>query len=274
VAHTIDYARPGLLTDLTGVDPAVLAGLPADPVGICRSVTSLILHPMVTGDLVLPASRLEDNQLRPAASIIDALLRLDSAPLDVPRDPDRRVVGTCRHFVIVSCALLRHAGLAARARCGFGTYFRAGLALDHWITEYWHDGQNRWVRVDTQHLEHGFTPRPHDLQPGEFLTGGEAWLAYRSGEADGASFGVDGTENFGPGEIRGNAVRDLAALNKIEMLPWDEWGRMTASYQGETGADYDVLMDEIAAACAADDADAVARLYASADLAVPRKLIR
>ena len=58
------------------------------------------------------------------------------------------------------------------------------------------------------------------------------------------------------------------------MLPWDEWGRMTASYQGETGADYDVLMDEIAAACAADDADAVARLYASADLAVPRKLIR
>ena len=58
------------------------------------------------------------------------------------------------------------------------------------------------------------------------------------------------------------------------MLPWDEWGRMTASYQGETGADYDALMDKIAAVCAADDADDVARLYASEDLAVPRKLIR
>ena len=93
-------------------------------------------------------------------------------------------------------------------------------------------------------------------------------------QAAGASFGVDGTENFGPGEIRGNAIRDLAALNKVEMLPWDEWGRMTASYQGETGADYDALMDKIAAVCAAGDADDVARLYASEDLAVPRKLIR
>jgi hypothetical protein len=274
VPKTGDYAGPGPLTDLTAVDPAALAGLPADPVGICRCVTSLVLHPMVTGDLVLPAERLEDNQLRPAARIIRALLRLDPAPLAVPREPDRRVVGTCRHFVVLSCALLRHRGIAARARCGFGTYFRDGLGLDHWVTEYWRQDQQRWVRIDTQHLEHGFSPRPDDLQPGEFLTGGEAWLAYRAGRVDGASFGVDGTENFGPGEIRGNAIRDLAALNKIEVLPWDEWGRMTASYKGETGAGYDLLIDEIAAVCGADNEDDVARMYASEDLAVPRKLIR
>ena len=39
----------------------------------------------------------------------------------------------------------------------------------------------------------------------------------------------------GPGEIRGNLVKDLAALNKVEMLSWDESGRMTAAYAGETG---------------------------------------
>ena len=87
-------------------------------------------------------------------------------------------------------------------------------------------------------------------------------------------------------------IRDLAALNKTEMLPWDEWGRMSASYRGETGADYDALMDVVAQACAAADksgadeagageagageagADgAAADAYASADLAVPPELI-
>ena len=32
--------------------------------------------------------------------------------------------------------------------------------------------------------------------------------------------------SLGPAEISGNAVRDLAALCKQEMLNWDEWGRM------------------------------------------------
>ena len=54
---------------------------------------------------------------------------------------------------------------------------------------------------------------------------------------------MTGPHAWGPAEIRGNAIRDLAALRKLEMLPWDEWGRMTASYQGKTGPDYDALMD-------------------------------
>jgi hypothetical protein len=274
VTATIDYARPGPLTSLAAVDPAALAGLPADPVALCRSVTSLVLHPMFTGGVALTPARLADNQLRPAASIAAALLRLDPAPLDRPRPPERRVVGTCRHFVVLSCALLRHRGIAARARCGFGTYFRAGQGLDHWITEYWQPADSRWVRVDTQHLDGGFTDDPADLRSGEFLTGGEAWTAYRDGQADAATFGVDGTENFGPGEIRGNAIRDLAALCKTEMLPWDEWGRMKASYQGQTGPEYDELMDQVAAVCAGGDAAELAAVYASQDLTVPAALIR
>ncbi|MFG2133394.1 hypothetical protein ACGFNV_37310 [Streptomyces sp. NPDC048751] len=38
-------------------------------------------------------------------------------------------------------------------------------------------------------------------------------------------------------------VRDLAALCKQETLNWDEWGRMTAAYEGSTGPDYDQLID-------------------------------
>lgn len=73
--------------------------------------------------------------------------------------------------------------------------------------------------------------------------------------------------------MRGNAVRDLAALNKVEMLPWDEWGRMESSYNGQTGPEYDELMDTIAATCAANDEAAIANLYATEDLAVPETML-
>jgi hypothetical protein len=270
----IDYSAPGRLTDIGEVSAAVLEAVPADPVGICRLIPGLVLHPFEATDLGLPGDRLAGREIRPASAIIRAVLELDPTALDIAREPERRLVGTCRTFVVLSCALLRYRGIAARARCGFGTYFRPGLGLDHWITEYWHETEVRWVRVDTQHLEQSFVPCPEDLQPGEFRTGGEAWTDYRHGGIDAMTFGVPGTENFGPAEISGNAVRDLAALNKVEMLPWDEWGQMTAAYKGQTGPDYDELIDGVAAACAADSSRYVADLYARPDLQVPAELIQ
>jgi hypothetical protein len=262
------------MTGLSEISPMALAGIPAEPVAICRMAAGLIIHPLGTDGLDLAAERFDENQIRPARGIIEALLALDPAPLDVPREPGRRVVGTCRHFAVLGCALLRLQGIAARARCGFGTYFQPGQGLDHWITEYWHSADARSVRVDTQHLESGFVAHPEDLQPGEFLTGGEAWPSYRAGQVDATHFGVFGTQNWGPAEIRGNVIRDLAALNKAEMLPWDEWGRMTASYRGETGPDYDALIDEIAAICVTGDESAVAACYARDELQVPPDMIR
>lgn len=122
-------------------------------------------------------------------------------------------------------------------------------------------------------LGQSLLPHPEELEPGQFLTGGEAWMSFRRGEIDASRFGVHGTENWGSAEIRGNAVKDLAALNKIEMLPWDEWGRMTDAYEGRTGADYDQLLDTLAAVTAADHAAAVAALYAREELSVPAGLI-
>ncbi|WP_405954371.1 hypothetical protein [Streptomyces phaeochromogenes] len=78
---------------------------------------------------------------------------------------------------------------------------------------------------------------------------------------------------WGPAEISGNAVRDLAALCKMEMLPWDEWGRMTDAYQGKTGPDYDQLIDEVADVCAKDDPLALTSLFAREVLAVPHSMV-
>jgi len=273
VADAIDYTVPGPLTDLTTISPAALERIPSKPVDICRPAHTLVIQPSDATALGLPDERFSENQLRPAAALVEALLALNPASLDVPRTPDRRVVGTCRHFAVLTCALLRYRGIAARARCGFATYFQPGQGLDHWITEYWHEQDKRWVRIDSEILGQSILAEPEDLRPGQFLTGGEAWKAFRAGHIDAARYGVYGTGNWGPGEIRGNAIRDLAALNKVEMLPWDEWGRMDASYKGQTGADYDELLDTIAGVCAADDPSAVADLYARDELRVPPELI-
>ncbi|HEV7658052.1 MAG TPA: transglutaminase-like domain-containing protein [Mycobacteriales bacterium] len=267
----IDYRQPGVFTSLAPVNQAALRDLGRDPVDVCRPVPRLVLQPGDATALGLPAGRLGENQIRPAADLAGALLRMVPEPLTVARPPAQRVVGTCRHFAVLACALLRHQGIAARVRCGFATYFRSGQGLDHWIVEYRTD--DRWVRLDAEILGGPVLADAADLRPGQFLSGGEAWLAYRSGQIDAATFGVDGTENFGPAEIKGNAVKDLAALNKVEMLPWDEWGRMTDMYAGRTGPDYDALVDRVAAVCAADDPAELAALYASEDLAVPAAML-
>jgi hypothetical protein len=180
-------------------------------------------------------------------------------------------VGTCRHFSVLAVALLRAHNIHARSRCGFASYFKPGKHVDHWVVEYQRGG--RWVRIDPEILGLGLVPDAEDLAPGAFLTGGEAWMVCHTG-GDPATFGVDGTDHaWGIGEVRGNAIRDLAALNKVEMLPWDEWSRMDASYKGETGADFDSLISEIAATTANADHEALSRLYGSEDLEVPSDLL-
>jgi Transglutaminase-like superfamily len=267
----IDYSVPGPLTTLDAVDSAALDGLGADAVDICRPVAGLIIQPDDAQALNLAPERFATSQIRPAGELVRHLLALDPAPVAVPRPPARRIVGTCRHFAVLSCALLRHRGIASRARCGFATYFQPGQGVDHWVTEY-RDG-GRWVRIDSEVLGSTLVTCPQDLRPGEFLAGGEAWTAFRRGEIDDSQFGVYGTENWGAAEIRGNLVKDLAALNKVETLPWDEWGRMTEAYEGRTGPDYDELLDTLAAACLEDDPATLASLYRREELRVPADLI-
>jgi len=270
----IDYSEPGPLTGLEDVPPDAFSGLPAeDVVGICLPVHELVVQPGDAEALGLPHARFAENQIRPARQLFAVLLGMDPSPLVEPRPPQRRVIGTCRHFALLACALLRSRGIAARVRCGFATYFQPGQALDHWIVEHRAD-DGRWVRLDPEILGGTVLDHPDDLRPGQFLDGAQAWGAYRRGEVDAATFGVFGTENFGPAEIRGNLVKDLAAVNKVEMLPWDEWGRMTEAYAGETGPDYDELLDDVAAVLLADDTGAAAALYRDRpELGVPAHLL-
>ena len=110
VEPEIDYAEPGPLTRLEGLAPEVLEGIGNDPVQVCVPVHLLVVQPDAAKDLGLGEARLGESNLRPAARILGALLTLNPAPVGTGRPPEQRVVGTCRHFALLSCAFLRYPG--------------------------------------------------------------------------------------------------------------------------------------------------------------------
>jgi hypothetical protein len=259
------YAAPGRLTSLTGT-----SDLPAGPqtvASVATLVHGLVLHEAFAADygVTVPADRRAEMQLRSAADMLSRIRALDSRPLASARPPERRLIGYCRHIAVLSTALLRHAAIPARARCGFSASFEPGRWIDHWIVEHWDPASRRWVRSDTQFddlLERklGLSFDPFDVPAGQFLTGGEAWRLCRAGRVDPAHFGI--ARWWGAWFVRNNVVRDLAALNKIEMLPWDSWGLMDRhSTLGHGPADD--LVDQVAAATSPGAWPAARRLYAS-----------
>jgi len=248
------FASAGPFTELATDERDAVRGFGLDPAGLCLLAQGLLISPPDAFGVGLSEQRLAERNTRPARALLARVLELnDTTPLDQPRPPEQRVVGTCRHFAVMATAFLRAVDVPARARCGFAAYFVPPRMVDHWIVEHWSHQEQRWIRADAEYLERP-TPgsaRTGDLRPEEFLTAGEAWQRIRSGTAGPMDFGVFGTENWGPGEVRGNAMRDLASLAcKVEMLPWDEWGPMQDSYDGRTGADFDQLIDRLAVATA------------------------
>ncbi len=211
------YARQGPLTEL-GRHAALAEALPADVGELCQIVQGLLIHDrwLPAYGVEAPRQRLQELHLRFAERILDRALELDSRPWIEPRPPAARVIGCCRDFSVVLCALLRQKGLPARARCRFATYFSPGQYEDHWVCEHWSERERRWIATDAQldalQREHLGVPFDTlDLSGGQFASGGRAWTMCRRGGVDPAGFGIADVQ--GLGIVRGNLLRDLGALN-------------------------------------------------------------
>ncbi|MGD9100703.1 MAG: transglutaminase-like domain-containing protein [Anaerolineae bacterium] len=198
------------------------------------------------GRWVLVDAQLDDLQCRVIGATFD--------PCDIPREL----------FVYGGQAWQKcQSGEIAPDRFGFGQ-FTAGWYEDHLICEFWSADAQKWVLVDAElddvHQKAlRFSFDPCDVPRDQFLPGGRAWKLCRRGEADPNDFGYGDTIGGLP-NIRGNLVRDVAFLNKVEILGWDYWGLIEGD-DADLNEDDLALLDRVAALSTNGDFDALRSLY-------------
>ena len=221
------YAAPGRFTTLEQGD--VVSG---DIRRVVEIVQGLLVYDVVAKPFYgvdLKPDQADAIHERDTARLLALARSVDARPIVEARPPADRVGARCHAFSRTTVALLRAAGVPARARCGFGAYFRPGWLEDHWVAEYWNAATSTWQVVDAQ-LDAtwremiDFKGDPFAITPTEFVTAGHAWQAWRRGELDATRCGLSAIEVHGAQWIAGNLRLDLASLNKVEMLPWDVWG--------------------------------------------------
>jgi len=245
------YREPAAMTS-PGRHAPLFEDLPGDVAGLAAVAQGLIIHEHIAGAYGVTLSD-EDRasvHVRQVERLLDLIVARDGRPLGVPREPAERVAGNCRHFTVLTVAMLRFPGVPARARCGFGGYFRTGTFEDHWVCEYWNSFWQRWMLVDAQvdgtqremfAIGFDLTDVPRD----RFLIAGDAWTRCREGAEDPAKFGLSLLGEAGYWWIAGNLMRDAAALGNIELLPWDAWGA-TPAPEDVIGADDLARFDRLA----------------------------
>lgn len=243
------YAEHGIISN-PGKSRRLYDNLPSDISQLCRTLQGLLLHPFWAeryGEKFSKERTAEVN-LRHVETILARIQEINSGPIEQNRPLNERFIGNCRTFSVLLASMLQSLGIPARARCGFGNYFLSGWHEDHWICEYWSEERRKWIMVDAQlddfqcqELKIGFDPL--DVPRDQFIVGGKAWLSCRNGKTDPDKFGI--FDMRGMWFIRGNLIRDLAALNKVELLPWDGWGLIDQEYESLSQGEL-ILLDDIA----------------------------
>lgn len=213
--------------------------------------------------------RCADIEIRPIAKLLSRIRDVDTRSWDHPRLENSRVLVDCRHFATLLCSVLRHRGIPARVRHGFASYLEYGHNQSHVVCEYWDEAEARWVVADPDTLQ-------HDVSTEQFTTADAVWRALRMGGVDPMLFGY-GPDLRGSWCVRWEVVRDLAALNKQEMLTFDIWG-MNAhyGYNQELSLADAALLDHIAALLADGDRhlSVLNEIYATSErLRVPPVII-
>jgi hypothetical protein len=138
------YTQPATMTSAGRYTP-FLDSLPHDIPALAGVVQGLMIHEHMAHGYGVTLSDADR-----ASVLLAEIVERDSRPLEVAREPKDRLAGNCRHFTVLMTAMLRAHGTPARARCGFGGYFGTDMFEDHWVCEYWHTGQRRWILVDAQ----------------------------------------------------------------------------------------------------------------------------
>ena len=213
---------------------AAFRELPADVAALAGVVQGLCVYDVMAESFYgckLPKRREAEIHLRTVDEMLQRIFDMDPRPLSEPRPVGKRLAARCGQFTALLVAMLRAKGIRARARGGFGAYFNPPYFEDHWVCEYWRSKEGRWALADAQfdavwREKSGIGHDVLDVPRDQFLVAGEAWRRCRSGEADPGRFGIAFAGLRGLWFVAGSLVRDVAALNGVQTLPWDTWGAM------------------------------------------------
>ena len=226
---------------------------------IAASSRNACFHEVYAVETGIAASNIppaeSDAAQRFVARMLERIYARDSRSLCYPREKHLCFHGTCRDYAILACSIARSLGIPARLRCGFAFYFNPlrGFGDDHWVVEIWSESEGRWKLVDpevdkTLPQHEPVKIDPLDVPRSEFQVAGTAWRRMREGRSDAMKYGVDSIGINGEWFMAANVIRDLASLNRREMLPFDYWGLAAeiASQQSVTESQRRCI-DEVAA---------------------------
>ncbi len=244
------YLEQGVMTRVTTMKE-MIGEIPADIKKIVTLVQNFLLHQhfAVRYGVELTPEQQQEPTIRGFNDKLVLLRGKGIEGISQPLPVDQKLIGICRDFSVISAALCREAGIPARARCGFATYFEKDRYVDHWVLEYWHREQQRWLMVDAQldelqrkRLDINFDTL--NVSKDHFLVAGKAWQLCRCGEKDPKLFGI--FQWWGFDYLKCNLILDANSLLKVPMQPWDFWeGYKNTEIADFTEADYRII-DELA----------------------------
>lgn len=242
------FTDPGKYTHFYG-------DLPNKIESLCKVIHGVIIHRDYTKKLYKFEStknQKSEADTRYIEKILAKIIDKDNSLLTKKRSPQKRFFGTCRDFSTLLVSFLRHQGIPSRLRYGFATYFKKGWYEDHVLCEYWNSDKKAWMLVDPElgdaeiklnNIDFDSTNVPKD----KFLVSGMAWKLIREEGVDGNLFGVPPINIKGTWFVFASVLRDLFALNKIELLPWDhtEFTNRRFSSISELPSENNRLIDRI-----------------------------
>ena len=269
-----------------GCYQALFDALPEDKEQLLEIVQGLLLH-RVDGHLLgvdIAEARLAELEIRTVENMLASILCLDNRPLHEARPPQLRLLSSCRNFAVLYCSFLRHKGIAARVRTGFSHYLFGGTQ-DHVLTEYWDNAAVRWKLADTRLISAyrrkakvPETLEALDVQAPHFYLAGDIWLRCQYSQDQPSRYGYGLIRSIrGLRHIQDKVIQDLAALNKMELLPWDCWGYMVWDLPNVAPSlpEHIALIDRVSRATTAHELDLekIIQLYQHPQLCVPEKII-
>ncbi len=252
---------------------AILRGISADPLSLAHWIGSILQHPRApeSREYGFTLDQAADLELRSVADILSVAIERDVL---AGHSAKNKIGGLCRDFAILAVSRFRSEGIPARLRVGFANYLVSHAWEDHWLCE-WHDGRY-WRRLDVEFAAiDGLPFDALDVSRDRFITAGEAWIRIKPQPETAGDFGVASLDLNGAWFIAGSLFRDIAALHRLELKPWDYWGlaedlpRDSSLWPEQVWA----TLDHLAARLTETDVEHVSLPDAVADWPLPERIL-